>query len=395
MEISVRPGDTFDYYSRLFKIPIRLIMDSNSNTIPTKIKPADKIHIPGYASVPYAVREGDTFEKIAVRSGIEIDALFLLNQSKDANHLMVSEKIFVPERVMVPFGTTETPLDYKRLVKFIKYLKRTYPFIEVSKIGSSVLGNSIDEIRIGKGEKKIHMNASFHANEWITTMVLMNLLNRYLLAITNGLLIRGKEPLALYEGVELSIVPMVNPDGVDLVLNGPPNHLRKDLIEINEGSEDFIHWKANIRGIDLNNQFPANWDICRKNKKPKSPAPRDFPGIEPLTEPEAVAIADLTEKNLFHLVLAFHTQGEEFYWGYEGLEPAESEVLAKELEKVSGYRAIRYVNSHAGYKDWFIQKYQKPGITLELGRGINPLPLSQFPSILKRAEEIFLTAITY
>lgn len=74
---------------------------------------------------------------------------------------------------------------------------------------------------------------------------------------------------------------MVNPDGVDLVLNGPPNHLRKDLIEINEGSEDFIHWKANIRGIDLNNQFPANWDICRKNKNQSHPHLEIFQGLNP------------------------------------------------------------------------------------------------------------------
>ncbi len=395
MEISVRPEDTLSYLSKLFKIPLQLILDSNSHVNPMDMKPADKIHLPGYVSVPYTIKEGDTFGKISVLRGIELDSLFLLNQTIDPTQLVIGEQVFVPEKIVVPLVQEKTPLDYKRLAKLMKNLKRVYPFMEVTNIGTSVLGNPIHEIRIGKGDKKIHMNASFHANEWITTMVLMSLLNRYLISITNNQPVRGRKALALYENVELSLVPMVNPDGVDLVLNGPPAHLREDLTKINEGSDDFIHWKANIRGIDLNNQFPANWELCRKNKKPKAPASRDFPGDDPLTEPEAAAMADLAHKNDFDLILAFHTQGEEFYWGYEGLEPAESELLAKEFEKVSGYRAIRYVNSHAGYKDWFIQEFHRPGFTLELGKGINPLPLSQFPEILKHAEGIFFAALAY
>ncbi|PLS01756.1 M14 family metallopeptidase [Neobacillus cucumis] len=395
MEICVRTGDTLSYLSELFNVPLYLIMESNSNINPTEMKPAEKVRLPGYVSVPYTIKEADTFEKIAKIRGVEVDSLLLLNQTKTPEKLAIGEKIYVPEKVTVPFAPVKTPLDSKRLTKLINNLTRVYPFIETANVGTSVLGSPIQEIRIGKGEKKIHMNASFHANEWITTMVLMSVLNQYLLSLINNYSIRGRNAAAIYECLSLSIVPMVNPDGVDLVLNGPPAHLRKEVIEINEGSDDFIHWKANIRGIDLNNQFPANWDICRENKKPKAPAPRDFPGDEPLTEPEAVTMANLAKKIQFDLLLAFHTQGEEFYWGYEGLEPAESEQLAQELEKVSGYQAVRYVNSHAGYKDWFIQEFKRPGFTIELGKGINPLPLSQYPDILKRAVEIFETVITY
>ncbi len=292
-----------------------------------------------------------------------------------------------------PYITGKSPCDYFSLEKITNYFKRFFPFISIRTIGQSVLGRSIQEIRVGKGSKKVHMNASFHANEWITTNVLMSLLHDYLLSITKGTFIRGRKAAALFQEVELSVVPMVNPDGVELVVNGPPQGLREELIKINEGSDEFVHWKANIRGIDLNNQFPANWDICRKNKQPQSPAPRDFPGYSPLTEPEAITMADLAKNNPFDRVIAFHTQGEEFFWGYEGLEPPESEEIAKEFERVSGYQAIRYINSHAGFKDWFIQEFRRPGFTIELGRGINPLPLSQFPEILKRAKAVFYAAL--
>ena len=32
-------------------------------------------------------------------------------------------------------------------------------------------------------------------------------------------------------------------------------------------------------------------------------------------------------------------------------------------------------------KDWFIQTYRRPGFTIEVGTGENPLPLSQFEEI--------------
>jgi g-D-glutamyl-meso-diaminopimelate peptidase len=395
MEITIRAEDTLSYYSHLFKVPLNLMEDSNPNVSSTNLKVRGKVNIPGYISVPYVIKDGDSLWDLASAKGLHVDAILILNPTLESQLLKKDELIYIPERIVTPNTTVKTPCHYKSLVKTIQSLKKLYPFIAVNTIGKSILGNSIHEIRIGRGKKKVHMNASFHANEWITTMVLMSLVNKYLLSITNEELIRGEKASQFYEEVELSIVPMVNPDGVDLVLNGPPLKVKEEVVAINEGSEEFVHWKANIKGIDLNNQFPANWDICKRNKEPKSPASRDFPGHSPLTEPEAIAMADLAKNNSFDLVIAFHTQGEEFYWGYEGLEPPVSGEIANEFERVSGYQAIRYVNSHAGYKDWFIQEFKRPGFTIELGKGINPLPLSQFQKILKPAEEIFFAALSF
>ena len=135
-----------------------------------------------------------------------------------------------------------------------------------------------------------------------------------------------------YRQTMLSIVHMVNPDGVNLVLNGLPsiNPWNEKVIQINHGSTDFSGWKANIRGVDLNNQFPANWEF-EKGRKPKQPEPRDYPGSAPLSEPESQAMAALTRKRNFSRVLAFHTQGEVIYWGYENLEPPVSRTIVQEF----------------------------------------------------------------
>jgi len=374
-------------------IPLNLISDSNTGINVSTLRIGQVIQIPGFLTQSYTVKNGDSFWKLATARNLSVDALLLLNQQINPSRLMVGQSIQIPKRIITPDIHRKSRYDSAQLTKDIQLLKSHFPFIQVKTVGRSVEGKAIQEIRLGKGTKKVHMDGSFHANEWITTPVLMSFLNTYLLSLTNSQSVRGLSMMPLYQSVDLSIVPMVNPDGVDLVLNGPPPALRDEVLRINNGSTDFSGWKANIRGIDLNNQFPANWEIEKERKEPKSPAPKDYPGDAPLTEPESKAMATLAENNQFDRVVAFHTQGKEFYWGYEGLEPPESRVIATEFERVSGYKGIQYIDSHAGYKDWFIQEFRKPGFTIELGQGINPLPLSQFDEIYGEVLGIFLASL--
>lgn len=393
MKVKVRSGDSIWYYSQLFMVPINLIADSNPGVNPALLQIGQEFNIPGFTLQNYTVRPGDTFWKLSNSRNLSVDALLLVNQSLNPNSLAPGTAIKLPRRVITPIVSGRRSYDYKALTADITMLSDIYPFIKVNSIGQSVLGKPIQEIRLGKGNKKVQINASFHANEWITTPILMALLNSFLLSITNVRPIRGVSTMPLYNSVDLSIVPMVNPDGVDLVLNGPPPELREEVIAINRGSTDFTGWKANIRGVDLNNQYPAKWDFEKERSEQNAPAPRDYLGEAPLTEPEAKAMAELAKDNQFDRMLAFHTQGAEFYWGFEGLEPPESQVLALEFERVSGYKAVQYIDSFAGYKDWFIQEFRRPGFTMELGRGINPLPLSQFDDIYEEVLGIFLASL--
>lgn len=393
MKVKVRSGDSVWYYSQLFMVPTNLIADSNPGVNPASLQIGQEINIPGFTLQNYTVRPGDTFWKLSSSRNLSVDALLLVNQSLNPNSLAPGTAIKLPRRVITPIVSGRRSYDYKALTADIAMLSDIYPFIKVNTIGQSVLGKPIQEIRMGKGNKKVQINASFHANEWITTPILMALLNSFLLSITNVRPIRGMSTMPLYNSVDLSIVPMVNPDGVDLVINGPPPELREEVIAINRGSTDFTGWKANIRGVDLNNQYPAKWDFEKERTEQNAPAPRDYLGEAPLTEPEAIAMAKLAIDNQFDRMLAFHTQGAEFYWGFEGLEPPESQVLALEFERVSGYKAVQYIDSFAGYKDWFIQEFRRPGFTIELGRGINPLPLSQFDDIYEEVLGIFLAAL--
>lgn len=391
VNIYVRYGDTLWYYSQLFQVPLELILDANPGVMPNSLQVARMIRIPGYMTETVVIRPGDTIWQIAQSRNIPVDAILLANDRLNPNAMYVGQRIKVPVRVTWRLVRTERDYDYATMIEDLNRLFEVYPFLRRRSIGTSVMGKSIPEVLIGRGEAKVHMNGSFHANEWITTPVLMRFLNDYALALTNQTGIRGRWMLPLYFRTTLSIVPMVNPDGVNLVIHGAPNEepYRSNVLAINGGNTDFSGWKANIRGVDLNNQFPAEWEI-EAGRKPKQPSPRDYPGTAPLTEPEANAMARLTGESNFARVLAFHTQGQVIYWGFLGYEPPESRILAQEFSRVSGYEAVQYVDSYAGYKDWFIQYWRRPGFTIELGQGVNPLPLSQFEEIYEESLGIML-----
>ena len=86
------------------------------------------------------------------------------------------------------------------------------------------------------------------------------------------------------------------------------------------------------------------------------------------------------------LILAFHTQGEVIYWRWEDYEIPGARDIAATFAAVSGYspEETPYAASFAGYRDWFIQSFRRPGFTIECGRGINPLPLADLPEIRRR-----------
>ena len=86
------------------------------------------------------------------------------------------------------------------------------------------------------------------------------------------------------------------------------------------------------------------------------------------------------------LILAYHTQGEVIYWRFLDYEPPGSRQIAQVFSDVSGYAGEEtpYASGFAGYKDWFIQDFDRPGYTIEAGRGVNPLPISDFPGIYEK-----------
>lgn len=286
---------------------------------------------------------------------------------------------------------TNINYNYKTLEQNLSTLKNTYPFISTEVIGKSVLKKNLYVVRLGKGPKKIFYSASIHANEWINSVVLMKFIEDYCDAYVNNSTLYNYSVRNLYNSTSIYILPMNNPDGVDLVTGATPSNSYTYLTaqKISNEFPDIPFpsgWKANIRGVDLNSQFPAGWNQAKQIKYSQGftkPAPRDFVGFGPLTEPESLAIYNFTLSNNFSLVIAYHTQGQEIYWNFQNINPPNGYNIGRSFELASGYKLadVPYNSSFAGFKDWFIQDFNRPGYTIESGIGENPLPISQFSKI--------------
>jgi g-D-glutamyl-meso-diaminopimelate peptidase len=344
----------------------------------------------------YYIRQGDTLYTIARRYFTSLNAILTANPGVNPNALVIGQRIIVPYGIDVVY--TDIDYTYDILERQIQGLRVRYPFIEVGVAGYSVMGKSLYYIRLGRGTNQVSYNGSHHANESITTPLLMKFIENLARAYSVGGSIRGYSIPDIWNRSSIYIIPMVNPDGVDLVNYWPnyTNPVYQQAAQLNQTGLPLPRvWKANIRGVDLNLNYPAEWEREKQAEIEQGitgPAPRDFGGSAPLSEPESRAMYDFTRQRNFRLVIAYHTQGEVIYWQFENLAPPESLTIANLFSRVSGYAAVGGTGeaAYAGYKDWFIQDYRRPGFTIEVGRGANPVPVSQFPTIYRQNEEIML-----
>ena len=339
----------------------------------------------------YMVQKGDTYYKLARRFGTTIRAIRTANPQQNPQLLRVGQYL------TVPFGFPVVPTDVAFTSELVDVcaqgLTARYPFITASSIATSAYGRKVTLLRMGEGRQSVLYNASHHANEWITTPVVLHFLEEYAEAVMNEEDLFGLDATTLFRRTRLDLVPMVNPDGVDLVTGAiAPESAQYEVARLIAAYYPDIPfpngWKANLMGVDLNLNYPAGWEQARENKFAQGftgPAPRDYVGEAPLDQPETAAMAQLTRQTRPRLTLSYHAQGEVIYWKFMNLEPAGAEEIGREFARVSGYALedTPFASGFAGYKDWFIQDFDRPGYTVEVGQGENPLPLSQFDRIYR------------
>ncbi|WP_240377718.1 M14 family metallopeptidase [Bacillus piscicola] len=327
----------------------------------------------------YQVRPGDTLAKISYYNRIPVEDLLVHNRHicENAGYVKKGSILHLPssnpgcETVPPSFGCfyeygwRELESDRKRFSSSIR----------ADQIGDSRMGKPLWSFSIGRGKKKIFFSGTWHGNEWLNTWLLMNFLEQLQEKERRGETWHHIDIRRLLENVTLVVVPLVNPDGAELVQEGlqEDHDYYETIHDINQGFADYRHWSANAVGVDLNHQWPAGWK-AEAETSPQVPFFRHYGGEAPLTEPETRAIYQLTMEENFSHVLALHSQGEEIYWGYRDQEPDVSRELAERLAQASSFRAVQTADSKAGYKDWFIKEFRRPGFTIETGIGQNPLP---------------------
>ena len=287
--------------------------------------------------------------------------------------------------------------DYSALMRCVRVLSECYGFLNFSYLTESAMGKGIPLIALGEGEKRIFYIGAHHGAERITSAVLIKFIAEFCAHVKRGSAVCGMNPEYLMKTRTVCVIPMLNPDGVDISANGAPldSLWRERLVKMN-GSQDFTYWQANARGVDLNHNYDADFEAYKQIEGKLGifgGCASKYSGEAPESEFETGALCNFLRFNTPTALMTLHTQGREIYYTSGGKCPSSSGAVAKRLSELTGYRLEEPDGSAAygGLTDFCIQKLGIPAFTLECGKGKNPLPKGELPYIYSELRKALFT----
>lgn len=239
-------------------------------------------------------------------------------------------------------------------------------------IGYSTFFRPIYVFHVGTYEgNQMLMEGGIHAREYLSTLFLIEEIKFLHEQFVNGELSGG-----------YYVIPLVNPDGVALVLEGVSSvscNIQKDILKlINNGSDDFSLWKANGLGVDLNVNFDAEWGKGTQNVFCLRSG--NFVGYYPESEREVKILTEFTKQIYPSITISWHTKGEVIYYGFYTLPPkliARDYQIALKISEVNGYSVLKTEGSVGGFSDWVSLNLEVPAFTIEIGNQNISHPLNE------------------
>ena len=288
--------------------------------------------------------------------------------------------------------------DYAQLRADLTALEERYPqLIRVYTLGETAEGRPIPVFDFGRGDLEIVLISSMHACEHIATNVVMYLVDQYCQGYQADGEWNGVRYREILDRVKFRIMPMANPDGIELAQKGLVAVKDPDAI-LDMGydeAHDFSDWKANIRGVDLNANFAHKWGI---RDEINGPCDAGWCGPSPLSEPEARAMQDLLDSTDWRLFISLHIRGEVIYWVDTDTQDLfdVQYPIAQRLSEAFGYGLMgaEDVSDRGGYLvNTARVETRKFCATLELCPyvGEDPYPPELFPEVVDGIYSLFLT----
>ena len=292
------------------------------------------------------------------------------------------------------------PMDYTFMMRCLSVFAERYPFLSIVNAGTSLYGKMIPMIRIGDESCRdtVLYVGAHHGMEWLTTSLLLRFINEYGEYYKSGRRVFSLNMQYLFRSKLICIVPMLNPDGVDIQQHGTEGSPIPDRLKLmNSGCSDFTRWQANGRGVDLNHNYDAGFQEYKVLEKEAgiTAGPTRYSGESPESEPEVGMLANyLRFDGSVRMILTLHTQGEEIYYTSGGQCPPKAKNIARLLSQMTGYKVAEPTGMAAfgGLTDWAIRTLGCPAFTVECGKGENPLPASSFFSVYTAVREMLFTA---
>lgn len=303
---------------------------------------------------------------------------------------------------------------YEEMEQDIWQLRERYSGkLRVEINGTTPDGRNIYQLIMGgssgkKAKKTILIHAGIHAREYLNCKMVMEQLEQCLENWDNGSY-HGRSYGELFSGVEVHVIPMVNPDGIAISQYGENGIKTEEILNIvrdcyaadlaeGRGSADYSvylsQWKANGRGVDLNKNFPVNFGA---GTCPSHPSYASYPGPSAASEPESQILQAITESCSPYLVLNYHSMGQVIYWDLaESAYRERNQEFASFMSGLTGYQLITEDTSSGGYLDWLMMR-ESPvyTVTLETGSVACPMPASEYGNVWTKNWNTFLAAADF
>lgn len=269
-------------------------------------------------------------------------------------------------------------MNYQKMLEKLKTYEKKYL---VKTIGFTEFNRKIIAVEITKNEQfsTAILIAGVHARENITCDLVCKMLD-----------------LGLFDKIQnfnISVIIMANPDGIELSnfgLISVPENKRENLLKINNDDFDFSLWKANGRGVDINNNFDANFGT---NTYKTSFAPSGYVGEFAESELETRALKNYIISKKTFFTISYHSKGEEIYYNFfqSGKRLERDKIIAEKFASSTGY-VIKNVEklSSGGLKDYCVDKLKIPSITIEVGSDdlVHPIQKEHLKEIFERHNNI-------
>ena len=263
------------------------------------------------------------------------------------------------------------PPDEERRLQIREYVDRTYSSVCVQSPARSLLGRDIDLYTVGSGKRNVMIVGAHHGAEYVTASLIYHFLLS-LLEASSGEMYFGvslSDYLSLYR---LWIVPALNPDGIEISINGLTDNPLLVRQQRMLGRSDHRRWQSNARGVDLNHNYNVGFYEYKKIEEALGieAGLTKFSGEYPESEPESAFLGRLFRTVMPSLVVSLHSQGEEIFAYPAGVADLYAEYLKAQLGYVisSPQGTARY----GGFCD-YTSAFGIPSLTVEVGRGENPI----------------------
>lgn len=302
-------------------------------------------------------------------------------------------------------ATPDSSFAYKNakmVEEAIRELVRSDPQLaRMESIGKTAAGRDIwalvlsRDVTESEREPAILIDGAQHAAELWTT--------EYVLDVGRELLRRSRRDPRVRRwlgGMEIWLVPLVNPDGRDAFMEITHLAGRKNYRDIDgDGQVD------PREGVDLNRNFPFAWGRFGERGSRTRPHHGRFRGPAPASEPESRALMRLARDRSFAAAISVHTQGTVVlppYATHGVKQPKEDEAwaIAREMARAAPrqmngkpYRLRRRLYPVDGvWKDWLRHELGTVAMVVE-GPFHNPLDASVVEQSIEQSRPLWQTLL--